>query len=483
MQNRLGARTPWIVLCIQLFMLFTPQALAGEVEDYVAKLKGHYKDTLSIKTFSLTHRYLGRSDPYQSWDYQAPNRYSAFKVTDVDLERKHYAQRVVHRFIGGQLIDEHHYQNDTESLRYEMNGMPLGKGVLKQSMNSFERYKNITMTSIDFLVVRPVLEEQNISDNITLVKDKNAGTTTLIHQQNNGDVIEYVFNDAPTRLLSLNNKTKRRIYIYQDYQTSDGLTFARSIVKYYGGVSVPSFISYIEHFNEIDRIEPAKLKLPEGYGPILPERDRRLYSIKIAPDLYLLTDSSAWRNQLFKIMGDEIMVFGVPRSPELAEQSLQVIREQFPQKRITSVYITHPHSDEIAGLPTYVEQGIAIRADAYTIEAIKAYPRFAEKIAEFTFDTTEHEQQLGDVRFYVLESSISKRQGFVYFQDSGIIYQADFLEIPFDNTIAKVLPSYSKTFIDFLRNKQIKFNRIVGNSRNNNISPEVVNRVYEGYMM
>ena len=77
----------------------------------------------------------------------------------------------------------------------------------------------------------------------------------------------------------------------------------------------------------------------------------------------------------------------------------------------------------------------------------------------------------------------TKRQGFVNFKDSGIVFQADFLHIPLDNTIAKVVPNYTRTFIEFVRNKQLKFNRIVGNYRNNNISIEVMNKTYENSLL
>ena len=86
-------------------------------------------------------------------------------------------------------------------------------------------------------------------------------------------------------------------------------------------------------------------------------------------------------------------------------------------------------------------------------------------------------------RFYVLENTHSKRQSFVHFKDSGIIYQEDFLEVAFDNTIAKVIPNYTKTFIDFVRSKKLEFSRIVGHHYNNNISVEVMNKTYDANMM
>ena len=94
-----------------------------------------------------------------------------------------------------------------------------------------------------------------------------------------------------------------------------------------------------------------------------------------------------------------------------------------------------------------------------------------------------NEQVIDGVRFYVLENTRSKRQSFAFFEQDGIIFQTDFLEVAFDNTIAKILPSYSKRFIEFVRSEQLKVNRIVGFHRNNNILPEVVNQSYQANTM
>lgn len=466
-----------------LFTATTTIASAGESEDFIDKLKSHYYKTSSITTFSLAYRYLGQSDAYQSWDYKAPSRYQAFKVTDIDLRKKHYAQNVVHHFTGGLLVDEVHFQNDKESLRYEKNGIFLGKRVSKQNMNSFERYKNLTLMNVDFFAVRPLFEEINVGTNIKIRQSKLSKETTLTHKTPDDKTMEYVFSNSPLRLLSINNKSRRRIYIYDDYKTSNGLTFAHSLVKYYNGDTVPSFITQTDSFTIIDKIEPTKLQLPDGYGPIISDSDTGLLSTEIAPDLYLISNASANRNTLFKVNGNEVMVFGAPVNRKRSEQTIELISEQFPQKKITSVYVTHPYSDHIAGLKAYAKLGAVIRADAYSIEAIKAYPRFKEDLDVFKFQTITDDELIDGVRFYVLENSRAKRQSFAYFESNGILYQSDFLEVPFDNTIPKILPSYTKTFIDFIRSKQLKIDRIVGHHRNNNISIDVINKLYDSNRM
>jgi hypothetical protein len=474
---------PSAFIYIVLFTITTPLVIAGEAENFIDKLKSHYHKTSSITAFSLSYRYFGHSDPYQSWDYKAPSRYIAFKVTDMDLHKKQYAQNVVHHYTGGLLVDEVHFQNDTESLRYEKNGILLGKRIRKQGMNSFERYKNLTLMNVDFFAIRPLFEENNVLKNINIQQNTLSKEITLIHKNSDDKVMEYVFSSSPLRLLSINNKSRRRIYVYSDYKTTSGLTFAHSLIKYYNGDTAPSFITQTDSFTVLDEVEPTKFQLPVGYGPIIPSYNNELVLTEIAPNLYLVANDSADRNTLFKVKGNEIMAFGAPVNSKRSEQSIELILKQFPQKRITSVYVTHPYSDHIAGLTAFTKIGAVIRADAYSIKAIKAYPRFKKDISTFKFETIENNNLIDGVRFYVLENSRAKRQSFAYFEDDGVIYQSDFLDVPFDNTGPKILPNYSKTFIDFVRSKQLKIKRIVGHHHNNNISLDVMNKLYDSTRM
>ena len=470
-------------ICMTLSITTIPKVEAGEVEDFVAKLKTHYQKAPSLEVFSLNYHYLGGGDPYQSWDYQVPNRYTAIRMVEIDLIKKYFIENDIHHFSGGRRFDRVQFQNDTESFFYDRNGLALGKRVIKQSMDSFEEIKGFIFMNVDFLAVTPLLEENNVSATIKLRQDNKLKQTILRHKISDDSVIDYVFSDSPLQLVSINNKSAQKKYVYSDYQTVNGITFAHSILKYYDGDTRPSFIHSIDQLNILDKIEPTRLQVPKEFGPIIPESDRTLVSKEIAPNLYLVTDDSAWRNSLFKVNGDEITVFGAAVNKELAEETIKLILTQFPNKKITSVYVTHPHGDHIAGLLAYAKKGIAVRADAYSVEAIKAYPDFSNDIAMFKFETIEHNEMVDGVRFYVLENTHAKRESFAYFKASGIIYQADLLEVAFDNTIAKVIPNTTKTFIDFVRRKQLNFNRIVGHHRNNNITLEVMNKAYDGYIM
>ncbi len=454
-------------------------AYGKEAKSFLTSLKAHYQSTSSIKAFSLTHSYLGRSDPYQSWDFQAPTRYKAFKITDIDTNKQHYYQNVVHHYTGGLYFDEVHFQNNEESLRYERNGISLGKSAIEQNMNSFNRYTNLTLMNLDFFAVRPLLGESDIDGKIEYQQGETTGTVTLIHRPSEQKTMEYVFIAKPLRLISINNKSRKRIYLYSEYRHSNGYYFAHSLVKKYNGDSIPSFITRIEKFEEIEQIEPEKLMLPSGYYKVTHDKKSALTTKLIANNLYLLTDNSSIRNILFKINNNEITVFGVSRNSKSSKQVIDTIKQRFPNKEITAVFVTHPYSDHISGLLPYIKQEVKIYADAYTINAIKTFPRFSEVIQKFNFETIANGQVIDDVRFYVLENARSKRQSFAYFEQGGIIFQTDFLEVAFDNTIANMLPSYSKKFIEFVRNEQLNVNRIVGFHRNHDISPEIMNRSYQ----
>ena len=452
---------------------------AFEAENYMTKLKEHYKHTLSINAFALNQHFTNKQyRDLNYWDYEEPNVYLSVRSAEVDLARKHFYDNDILYFAGGRLYDRVKFQNDTESFFYERSATTYGKAILKQGMDNYDRSIQYMVLNIDFLAIRPILEEDNIKDKISLHLDKKAGTTTLVHKSSDESIVDYKFSNAPLQLISINHRPLGGVFVYDDYQTTRGIRYARSVNSYYNGSTEPTYIKFNDHFEVIERVEPDRLKLPEGYGPVMDWGDGIFTSQEIAKDLYLVTDSSEITNSLLKVNGNEITVFGGSVGARDAEKIAKLIQDQFPEKKITSVYVTHSHGHQIAGLRVFADLGAEILADEYTIKGIKAYPRFSGDIAKFKFREISHEQIIDGTKFYVLENIHSKRQGFVYFADSGIIFQSHFMHIPRDNTIAKVVPSYTRSFIDFVRRAELKVNRIVGNYRNNNITLDVMNKTY-----
>ena len=475
------------LILLPLLTATTVMASTQEAQEFLAKLQKNYQNTLQIQTFSLKYHFLNKQYRDQNyWDYQTPNRVMSQRMVEVDLVKKHFYDNDILYYTGGRLFDRAQFQNDKESFYYEKSNTVYGKAILNRGMGNFDRFIGFMAMNIDFLAVRSLLKESNIEENISYHQHKKPGKIILTHRVSDGDdnenIIEYEFSQSPLQLVSINKKSQGTRFVYDDYQTTRGLTFARSLNSYSNGASEPSYIKFIDQFDIIGQVDPEKLQLPKGYGPVIPKSDGILVAEEIAKDLYLVNDSGGWRNSLLKVNGDEIRVFGASGYPALAEKTIKLIHKQFPNKKISSVYVTHPHGYEIDGLNIFAEQGIEILADEYTVAAIKAYSGFAENINKFNFRTIEHGQIIDGAHFYVLENMHSKRQSFVHFKSSEIIYQSSFLHTAYDNTTPKVIPNYTRTFIDFVRSKNLKFKRIVGHYSNNNISVEMVNKTYDAHM-
>lgn len=476
-------RTSTLIYIAALLGSFLSPAIAGETEDFVAKLNEHYRATKPIKTFSLRYHFLNnqyRENDY--WDFRLPNRVMSQRMVEVDMEKKHFYDNDILYGTGGRLFNRAQFQNDEHSFYYEKSASTYGKAYINQGLENYDRFMHWMVKNIDFLVVRSLLKEQEVVKNISIESNEKTDLITLSHKQSDGNSIKYKFRTNPLELASIYDVSAKYLTTYQDYQTTRGLTFARAVNSYTHGHKDPTYIKYIDDFDIIDRIAPEKLALPEGYGPEIKRGDGILTLAEVGTDLYLITDSSEVVNSLAKINGDKITLFGASTYTGLAEKVIALMATHFPAKKIQSVYVSHPHISQIAGLKTYAVHGVNILADEYTIAGIKAYPPFSEAIENFEFEIISHGQTRDNMRFYVLDNLHSKKQGFVHFRDSDIIFQSHFLHIPKDNTIARVIPNYSKAFIDFIRDNKIKFNRIVGNYRNNNISPEVVNKTYSAFM-
>ena len=469
-----------VLVGIFIMALPTKSLSATDAEDYIAKLKLHYQKTLSIQAFAIKNHFLNRRyRSYEYWDHESPNLYMSQRVVEVDLKRHHFYDNDILYYSGGRLYDRVQFQNDTESYFYEKSATNYGKAVIKRGMDRFDGFIRHIVLNIDFLAVRALFEESKIQEKTSLTHDRDAGTTTITHKISDNETVEYVFRNAPLQLISINNSAMNGFFVYDNYQTTRGITYARSVTKYYDGAVKPTYITYNDDFYSIDKVDPAWLRLPDGYGPILERGDGVLVAKEISENLYLVTDSSEARNSLFKVNGDEITVFGAAGNSGVAEKTIKLIRDLFPDQKITSVHITHPHTSQIAGLKVFVDLGAEILADNYTIAAIKAFPRFIDDIDTFKFKTIKHNQVIDGAHFYVLENMHSKRQSFVLFKDNEIIFQARFVHLAQDNTIPKVIPNYTRAFINFIQSNDLKFSRIVGNFRNNNISVEVMNKISE----
>ena len=204
---------------------------ASDVEVFLSKGKALTIKTLpSPKAYSLNYHYLNR----QQWDYQSPDRFMCLRMTQVDLENKFFWDNDILHLAGGRILDRVQYQNEHESYFFEQNGSTLGKTATNEGMGNFDRFISHHVMNIDFLAIKPLLAETDVSGSITMSNEPDAGTATLTHTFDDGKVIDYVFTEQPFLLKTINKKFRKAVFHYSNYQTTNGITYARHVVKYYG---------------------------------------------------------------------------------------------------------------------------------------------------------------------------------------------------------------------------------------------------------
>jgi glyoxylase-like metal-dependent hydrolase (beta-lactamase superfamily II) len=467
-----------IVFCLLVATAYYSQAQELTSGDFIKQLKQHYKATNMIDKFSVTYKsssLLGFGP--QSYDFNHPESSYRRRVIDVDTNNQAYFTHLIRGgFPGGFLFNTKEYQHDKKRYSYDVNGVLYGKRVfdLDTKFGYQSRMDEINEV-VDVFAVKDMLNHLNEISVDQSKPDKMANEIIFARQSESLGAMIYTFQMNPIQLKSLYNEKNDQLFNYKNHVFYDGIEYASQVLQkeeHYQGVIL------IESLVKQRSIDPMKLRIPEGYGPIIKNQKKALVTEMIAKDLYLISNISD-RYIAFKVTESGIIVFGAPGSDKHSEAVIAHIKQQFPMKKIKSVYITHHHNDHIGGLNAYAQKGVTILADAFSISAIKAYKPFAENIAKFKFRSFEHKELIDGVRFYIPENSHAKGQSFAYFEQSQIIYEGDLLEIPFDNTIANYMSEVEKQFVEFVRKENLAIKRIIGHHRNGNISPEVMNAYYQ----
>ncbi|MEX0298939.1 MAG: MBL fold metallo-hydrolase [Kordiimonas sp.] len=452
------------------------QISASEELDFLKAVQKRYEASKSFQKYAIHYSYAFER-AYQAYDFREPIAGHTVMTAEVDMANQRYFDQATTNWPGGFVFDFIEFSNDTEAMQYDVNGLINGKRVRRLGTDAYENTANYHNAKVDFLAVLPLLSDNLDNNSIEVTADKQSGQKKITHTRPEGSTI-YTFTNNPIDLVSIYQSENHTRVEYNQYVTRGNVRFATVLKQVNTETNLQGTFD-IAQVREITNISAEKLSLPAGYGPVIERVDRTLFSTEIAPDLYLVTDASAGRNILFKVVTEGIRVFGAPISDKLSEETIALISKQFPNKQILSVYVTHPHHDHIGGLTAYAKRGIPILVDDYSIEAIKAYPKFQKDIGLFTFKAFSHEEKIDGAEFHILENSHAKGQSFVYFPDSQIIYEGDFLEIPYDNSTADHMPEVSKGFTEYIYATEIPVQRIVGHHRNNNISVETMNALYE----
>lgn len=451
-------------------------SLASETEDasLFDRLKDHYAFADDIQRFALGYD-VAFTNPGQAFDYRNPQAARTYRITEIERDSGRYYEWDKTLWPGDFVFEFKEFGDGDAAFAYDANGVILGKRVLARGDNAFQLIWEQAEPMIGFLAVQPLFEAGE--DGLVTRLEKDGEEAVIEQLDGDGHKVIYRFSLSPIRLLSKEIEADNQILHYDRFVEGDGFAYASRILLTEAGRHRADY--NIKRMEAIDAIDAANLQLPTGYGPVIERGDSSLTIEEIASDLYLVTDATANRNVLVQHRGDGLTVFGAPSSDKRSEETIALINDRFPGIPVTHVYVTHAHIDHIRGLAPYVKLGATVLADAYTAEAIAATPALAGLAGRLRFRELRHGETVMGVRYYSPRNSHVKGQTFAYFPAARIIYEGDFLEIPHDNTIATHMADVERTFIEFVRAEGLQINRIVGHHRNNNISVDTMNALYD----
>jgi len=452
------------------------QAKEPTKHPFMEQLKKHYQDNSSLERFDITFKAYSPSAS-QSYDVNHPDLTYRRQKSQFDFSKKQYFSHMTRgNFPGGFLFETKEFQKGQQSVSYDVNGVLYGKQVIERPLNAYAREVSELNDIVDFFAIKELINANLMTDKIEIKVNNMANSVKVKLIDKQQGIVNYEFQQKPIRLKSMHREKENRTLTYSQYIYDSGISYASSIIyKTQRGETNYS----IDKLKQTMGISAMTLAIPTGYGPLVKRTKQALMTEKLAKNLYMISHVSRDRHVVYQVNGNKITVFGAPSSDKVSEDVMAHIYKKFPMKKISHVYITHPHNDHIGGLTAYAKKGTTILADTYSVNTIKAYPRFAKDIAIFKFHPFKNKDLINGARFYIPKNSHAKGQSFVHFEQSEIIYEGDLLEIPFDNTIATYMSAVEKEFVEFVHMEKLKIKRIVGHHRNGNISPEVMNSYYQ----
>ncbi|MEM9648107.1 MAG: MBL fold metallo-hydrolase [Bacteroidota bacterium] len=450
-----------------LLMLLAGCTHQPSAKEILAKIKAHYGQK-STAGLHVSYQQVG-FNPYQSYDYEHPDSLRSMHTVHLDGQ-DFFAERRAW-FPGGFEFGLKEFQQDSVGYQYDLKGIILGKRAINQPKERIEEVEEELTQLVDFRFSQKFFSQEDRIGVDTLDFQKNLAT--LIQITDEQDTLKVTYQMEPVALRSVSYTGSEEEWLFDNRK---GATHMDNI-KHFKNGSLKSLYS-LKQVEQINGIADEHFAIPEDFSIYLPEKKEPSIE-RIGPDLYLVKSLPSDRNVLFAMEPEGITVFGAPISDSLSQLVIDLIATQFPGTQIHAVYVTHAHSDHIGGLPAYVKLGATILTDAYSISAIKAYPKFADTIDSFVFKEVVDESIIGHAQFFVVDNSHSKGQGFVYFRTNEVIYQGDFFEIPADNTFPHYVPNATREFMEFIATRNLGVKRIVAHHRNDFITMELLQRYYE----
>jgi glyoxylase-like metal-dependent hydrolase (beta-lactamase superfamily II) len=225
--------------------------------------------------------------------------------------------------------------------------------------------------------------------------------------------------------------------LYSDYRAVGALMLPFRYLDRTAGL--PTHVIDIRTI-ELDASVPAeRFEPPRKFVTVQHEPERPRVE-KISGSLYLIRGVY---NVMFSVFPDHVVVFEAPMSDSYARECLDLVRATAAGKPIRHVVASHFHFDHVAGLRTYVAEGVPILAPSDAkgvIEKVLASQHtmrpdtLFEKVASAVIETVSGSKVLdaGGVRARIYEFGPAPHVAQMlvgYFPDEKLLWVPDLMDV------------------------------------------------------
>ena len=198
-----------------------------------------------------------------------------------------------------------------------------------------------------------------------------------------------------------------RSFSFNDNQRINGYLLPSEVVEIYKN-SVWNEVENIYHLNGITKTEVTSFldEIP-SYSPAEHNYRKMAEVVKLDDHIYLIenvtSSSRFWSyNVLFAEFSDFVLVVEAPVNNDISTLVMEKVKETIPNKPIKYIVQSHHHSDHLAGIRKYIEEGV-------TIITSSATSRVIDRISE-TFQYNNHAKSITPQFQMVDQNARIKRQ-------------------------------------------------------------------------
>lgn len=439
---------------------FSINALAQDTKQVIQKSLSALGNWETVDNFEYSTQRTN-SDRWQGYDFSNPIPEKDEFHLAFDLKNNRFLHHTRNHYPGGYLFDTYRLGRDATYYVYDGIGSRTGKDLLNLGSSSFNNRKNALLNNFSYFILKQLLTESKDESLLT------ADNTWIISRKTPSGTEEYWF-DKNTYLLKKITKIQGQdtlIQHFDDYLTADGLMIAKKSSLERNGTLVYS--DSLSSFRHNKGVDPKVFDFPPGYKTVT-EQTPKLSAKMLTKDVYLIENVDGDRNILFVNMGNYIVLTEAPLSSATTRSILEVIHTTLPNIPVRYVHLSHFHNDHISGIAEVVKEGATIicaESMKQPVIAMLHNGNTAAQTGDASFIVFNNKKVLQNgqkkLEFYEVPNSHAKGMSFLYLPQEKLIYQGDLLSLPADSYLTPAI-AVTKEFSDFLHQKKIPFDQIIG---------------------